>query len=112
MAYLPDNEAIEIDMSGFPAPLRARWAASSSRIRRRPWGTGSPSAAIRARVAARSNSVRARTQRLKSPHSGQSLAQTGEVIAVAGLVCGVALLAVLTRAGADRTGSPAWDGNR
>src|SRR5580693_8576714 len=46
------------------------------------------------------------TQRLKSPHSGQRLAQTGELIAVAGLVCGVALLAVLTISltrGAGRT---------
>lgn len=25
VAYLPDNEAIEVDMSGFPAPLTARW---------------------------------------------------------------------------------------
>jgi hypothetical protein len=25
VAYLPDNEAIEIDMSAFPAPLRGRW---------------------------------------------------------------------------------------
>ncbi len=25
VAYLPDSEAIEIDVSGFPAPLRARW---------------------------------------------------------------------------------------
>jgi hypothetical protein len=25
VAYLPDNEAIEVDMSGFPFPLSARW---------------------------------------------------------------------------------------
>jgi hypothetical protein len=25
VAYLPDNEAIEIDMSAFPAPLQLRW---------------------------------------------------------------------------------------
>jgi hypothetical protein len=25
MAYLPHNDAIEIDMSGFPAALAARW---------------------------------------------------------------------------------------
>ncbi len=25
LAYLPDNEALEVDMSGFPAPLTARW---------------------------------------------------------------------------------------
>ncbi len=25
MAYLPNSEAIEIDMSTFPAPLKGRW---------------------------------------------------------------------------------------
>ena len=25
VAYLPGNEAIELDLSGFPAPLQARW---------------------------------------------------------------------------------------
>jgi len=25
VAYLPDNEAIEVDLSGFPAPLRGQW---------------------------------------------------------------------------------------
>jgi hypothetical protein len=25
VAYLPDNEAIEIDVSAFPTPLQARW---------------------------------------------------------------------------------------
>ena len=25
VAYLPDNEAIEVDMSSFPAPLVTRW---------------------------------------------------------------------------------------
>ncbi len=25
VAYLPDNEAIEVDMSVFPAPLTTRW---------------------------------------------------------------------------------------